>query len=265
MRPPDAQRSIESYRRPAKNYDASCIPTLPIREEAVALLNLRRGDVVVDVASGTGLSFPLLMNAIGSKGHLIAIEHSPAMMALARQRIAAAGWRNATLIECTAEAADIRVPIDALLFHYTHDVLQSQAALARLFACAQPGARVAVAGARFTSWWLAPLNLWVMVRARQYLTTYAGLQKPWRHLLPYVPRLTVRSRLLDTGYVAYGRFRPPALVGGAQASAAAIAFGRADRERTSDYAPRAHPYDPYSLANAGTLAAGGAHSVWRAQ
>ena len=76
MRQPDAQRSIESYRRLAKSYDASCIPVMPIREEAVALLNLRSGDVAVDVASGTGLSFPLLMKAIGPTGHLIAIERS---------------------------------------------------------------------------------------------------------------------------------------------------------------------------------------------
>ena len=47
-----------------------------VREERVALLDLQPGDVAVDVASGTGLSFPLLMEAIGPTGRLIAIEHS---------------------------------------------------------------------------------------------------------------------------------------------------------------------------------------------
>lgn len=86
MRQPDARRSVKSYRRLAKGYDASCMPVMPIREEAVALLELQRGDIVVDVASGTGLSFPLLLEAIGPTGRLIAIEHSPEMMALARAR-----------------------------------------------------------------------------------------------------------------------------------------------------------------------------------
>ena len=209
MRQPNAQRSVESYRRLAARYDASCERLMRVREETVALLDLRPGDVVVDVASGTGLSFPLLMEAIGPTGHLIAIEHSPEMMALARQRVEAAGQCNVTLIETAVEAAYIPVAFDAALFHFTHDVLQSPAALARLFARGKPGARVAVAGAKFVSWWLAPLNLWVMIRARHYLTTYAGLAQPLRNLSAYVPDLTVRSRLLGTGYVAHGAFRAP--------------------------------------------------------
>ena len=207
MKHPDAERSVESYRRLAARYDASCERVMPVREETVALLDLQPGDVAVDVASGTGLSFPLPMEAIGPTGHLIAIEHSPEMMALARKRVEAAGWRNVTLIEAAVEATEVPIAFDAVLFHFTHDVLQSPAALARLFARAKPGARVAVAGARFASWWLAPLNLWVMFRARHYLTTYTDLGQPWRNLLTYVPDLTVRSRLFGTGYVAHGRFR----------------------------------------------------------
>lgn len=209
MRQPDAPRSIESYRRLAKDYDASSLSVMPIREETVALLGLQSGHVAIDIASGTGLSFPLLMNRIGPAGHLIAIEHSPEMMARARQRVESAGWRNVTLIESTVEVADIPLMADAVLFQCAHDVLQSPAALANVFARAKAGARVAVVGAKFTSWWLAPLNLWVMIRARRYLTTYSGLQQPWRHLLSYVPELTVRSYLHATGYIACGRFRPP--------------------------------------------------------
>ncbi len=207
MRRPDAQRSVESNRRLAVGYDASCKRVMPVREETVAPLDLQPGDVVVDVVSGTGLSFPLLMQAFGPTGHLIAIEHNPEMMALARKRIEAASWCNVTLIETATETADVPVAFDAVLFHYTHDVLQSPAALAQLFARAKPSARVAVAGAKFAPWWLAPLNLWVMFRARDYLTTYGGLARPWRDLLTYAPDLIVRRRLLGTGYVAHGRFR----------------------------------------------------------
>lgn len=208
MRKPDPHRSTRSYRRLASHYDESCMPVMPIREQAVALLNLQEGDVVVDVASGTGLSFPLLMNAIGLSGHLIAIEHIPEMMEIARQRVRAAAWKNVTLIEGTVETAEVPLSADALLFHCTHDVLQSPAALALLFKCTKPGARIAVVGAKFTSWWLAPLNLWVMFRARHYLTTYAGLRQPWHYLLGYVPNLVVRPYLQKTGYVAHGRFCP---------------------------------------------------------
>lgn len=63
MRQPDARRSVESYRRLAARYDASCERVMRVREETVGLLDLRPADVVVDVASGTGLSFPLLISS----------------------------------------------------------------------------------------------------------------------------------------------------------------------------------------------------------
>lgn len=206
MKGPDGKRSIERYRRLAPSYDASSVTGMAIREKTVALLHLQPGEVVVDMASGTGLSFALLTKAVGPNGRVVAIEHSPEMMALARRRVQASGWSNVTLIESAAQATDVP-EFDAVLFHYAHDVLQSSAALARLFARAKPGARVVVAGAKFTSWWLAPLNLWVMVRARPYLSTYAGLRQPWRNLETYVPDLTIRPFLLDTGYIAHGRFQ----------------------------------------------------------
>lgn len=185
------------------------MPDRPIPDRAVTLLALRPGNVVIDVASGTGLSFGLIMNAIGPTGHLIAIEHSPEMMAIARRRVEEAGWHNVSLIQSAVEDANLPKTADAILFHCTHDVLQSPVALAVLFTAARDGARVAVVGAKFTSWWLAPLNLWVLFRTRRYLSTYRGLGRPWRHLASYVPDLRVSSHLQDTGYVAHGRYRLP--------------------------------------------------------
>ncbi len=207
MARPDAHRSIASYRTLARRYDASCRRVAGVREEAVTLLALEAGDVVVDVGSGTGLSFPLIMRALGPRGHLFAIEHSPEMMAIARRRVEDAGWRNVTLIESSAEAADLASSFDAILFHFTHDILQSPVAMRRLLERAKPGARVVAAGAKLATGWLAPLNVWTMFRVRRYVTTYAGLGKPWRNLLPCVPDLEVRDRQFGTAYVAAGRLQ----------------------------------------------------------
>ena len=50
------------------------------------------GDAVLDVACGTGLSFPLLEEAIGPAGRLVGVELSPEMAAIARRAsIAPAG------------------------------------------------------------------------------------------------------------------------------------------------------------------------------
>ncbi len=102
--------------------------------------------------------------------------------------------------------AALELRADAMLFFYAHDVLQSPRALDRLFRVAHPGARVVSAGACFLPWWRgALLNAWTAVRARHYLTTYRGLDRPWRHLQRFCPDFRpIAGSFLGTGYLGIG-------------------------------------------------------------
>ena len=95
-------RSLARYCRRAATYDSTCGPTWPIRERAVASLHLQPGQAVLDVACGTGLSLPLLRAAVGETGRVYGFDQSPAMLAQAFARSAAAGWRNVHLFETAA-------------------------------------------------------------------------------------------------------------------------------------------------------------------
>jgi arsenite methyltransferase len=198
--------AIARYRKHAPGYDASAVRTMPLRRRVVDLLRLRPGDSVLDVACGTGLSFGPIEAAIGPAGRLLGIELSPDMLDLARERVTRSGWNNVSLIESAVQDADLPFAVDAILFNYTHDVLRSPEALARIFRAAKPGARVAVAGMRRYSWWLAPLNLYVYLKAWPYMTTFEGLGRPWDLLARHVPSLRVRGVHLGTGYIAHGDF-----------------------------------------------------------
>jgi demethylmenaquinone methyltransferase/2-methoxy-6-polyprenyl-1,4-benzoquinol methylase len=204
MSGPDPRLAVERYRAHAAGYDASAERTLPLRRRTVAALGLRPGETVLDVACGTGLSFPLLVEGVGAGGRVIGVELSPEMLALARERCAREGWRNVALIEAAVEAAEIPAPLDAILFNFTHDVLRSPSALARIFAAARPGARVAVAGMKLAPWWLAPLNLLVLAKAWPYMTTFDGLGRPWSLLAGYLERFEWRPELFGTGYRGWG-------------------------------------------------------------
>jgi len=205
---PDPRLAIERYREHAPRYDASAARTMPLRRKTIELLGLRRGDAVLDVACGTGLSFPGLPSAVGDSGRIVGVELSPAMAHLARARVAAAGWQNVSVIESPVEEADLPGPFDAVLFNFTHDVLQSPGALARIFAATRPGARVAASGSKLLSRWLEPANIFVRRINAPYMTTFAGLRHPWRLLAAYVPDLDVRPALWGAAYVACGRYRP---------------------------------------------------------
>lgn len=213
---PDRQQALARYRDLAQGYEATCTHIQGIRAAAIALLTLHEGDTVFDVACGAGAMLPALRQAVGARGRVIGIEQSPEMVAEARKQIAEAGMSNVTITEAPVEQAALQWRADALLFCYTHDVFQSPAALTNLFASAQPGARVAVAGVKLTAWWLAPVNLWMCYRARHYLTTYRGIGAPWRGLLAYCPDLRFHGTWhLGTSYLAAGTFQPIRDVGAA--------------------------------------------------
>ena len=205
---PDPLRAIANYRQLALTYDASCRHVESIRIETVALLGLRRGDHVLDVASGTGMSFPALRSGVGNEGAVVGIELSPDMCARARERVQVAGWTNVQVVEADALTAQLhQCRFDAVLFHYTHDVMRQPATLHRLLSFAKPGARIAVAGFKAAPGWAVPLTWFSMWRARKYLTTFEGLRAPWSHLVQWVPDFEWQPRLGGSGYVGWGHTR----------------------------------------------------------
>jgi len=202
---PDRRAAIESYRRLAAGYDASCWAVEPGRLESIELLQLRSGQTVLDVASGTGKSFPILAQAVGPTGRVIGVEQSPDMARIAQQRIDELALKNVRQIVAPVEEASIDGPVDALFFHYTHDVLRTPAALVRVFGAARAGARVVVVGYKLPTDWRALFNPWFRHRAKGYLSTFEGIHAPWSHLLRHVPDLKIEcERFLGSGYVATG-------------------------------------------------------------
>lgn len=206
---PGPELALAKYRRHAAGYDATTARTAHIRRRAIDLLALGDGATVVDVGCGTGLSFPQIEAAIGPRGRLVGVEPSPEMLAIARRRVASAGWTNVMLIEASADRAAMDGPVDAFLFHFTHDVLRSAAALDRLLGRARPGARVAAAGMKYWPWWAGPANLYILLKARPYVATLEGLARPWSRLEDRLSDFQVISALFGSCYVCAGRVSTP--------------------------------------------------------
>lgn len=204
---PDRNYALDRYRDLARRYDIATVRIQRKRQRAIGLLRLQRGDAVLDAACGTGAALEALARAVGAGGRVIGVEQSPDMIAIAKERCAALGLGNVTLVEAAVEDARIPTPLDAVLFSYAHDVLQSPAALRNVFAAARPGARVASVGAKLYPRALAFLNVWVRWRVRNYVSTLDGLERPWGLLARYVPDFrVVEVNLLGSGYVGVGAY-----------------------------------------------------------
>jgi len=206
-RAPDRAAALAQYRERAEGYDAELAVFEPIRSEAIALLGLHRGDTVLDVGCGTGLSFEALHRRVGRKGRIVGIEQCPEMMARARSRVQEHGWPGVDLVCAPASAARVPVQADAALFHFTHDILREEAAIANVLSYLKRGARVVAAGLQWAPPWMWPTNGFVLLAAIYSVTSLEGLGNPWDRLARHLRDFEVRTTLMGGIYIAKGIYQ----------------------------------------------------------
>lgn len=201
----DASPALAQYRRRASRYDIELLPFEPVRAEAIALLDLSPGDMVLDVGCGTGLSFEGLKGKVGAKGRIVGIEPSPDMLALARERVEEHRWEGIELLEAFAAEAALHGRADAALFHFTHDVMRDPASLAHLLKHLKRGAHVVAVGLQWAPPWLPATNLFVLGAALYSVSRLKGLEQPWDLLAQKLRDVKVETRGFGGIYVMSGR------------------------------------------------------------
>ncbi|HSI47787.1 MAG TPA: methyltransferase domain-containing protein [Ideonella sp.] len=203
---PDLAAAQALYQRRAAHYDAELSAFEPLRQQAISALALQPGETVLDLGCGTGLSLPLLAQAVGRRGRVLGVEPCAQMMAHAWQRVDTLNLRQVALLENEAAKAPLALaPLaDAALFHFTHDVLQQPEALAHVLAHLKPGARVVACGLQWAPWWAWSCNAWVLGAALYSTTTLTHLHAPWQQLADALPGLEVQPCWFGTVFVAHG-------------------------------------------------------------
>jgi SAM-dependent methyltransferase len=203
--PADETAALALYRARCGYYDLQLAPYEALRRCAIEHLALQPGQTVLDIGCGTGMSLDLLQQAVGPQGQVVAIDQSREMLEQARRRVDCAGWHQIELVCSPVQDAALPARADAALFHFTHDILQTPAALDHVLAHLAPGARLAVCGLKWAPPWFAALNPLVWWNAVQSVTTLDGLDAPWAGLAQRGARLTVESLFGGTLFLACGR------------------------------------------------------------
>ncbi len=183
------------------------------RRNAVARLDLRPGDNVLDVGCGTGRSLRYLRQAVGPAGGVYGIDISRGMLRQARKLRAANRWDNVELSECDAAEFTAPTPLNGVLFSLSYNTMpHHHAVLRHALSQLRPGGRVVIMDAKLPSGRfgerILPFSLWLMRH------TFLGnpLIQPWQHLEQVTDDFEMQSRLFDSYYICRGS-KPVAAVG----------------------------------------------------
>jgi SAM-dependent methyltransferase len=193
-----------AYTRDAADYDRRTAAHDLYRRMVVDALDLRSGDVVLDVGCGTGSCFAAVQERIGPGGTIVGVDASAEMLALARRRAVGHGWHNIVLVGAPVEDAVLPSGCDRALFCAVHDILQSGAALDNVLPRLRPGGVVAAVGGKWAPVWAVGLNAAVLALHAPYVEDFTGFDRPWTLLAARVPGLAVRDIAFGCGFVAAG-------------------------------------------------------------
>lgn len=133
----DANASAKTFDDPAR--DAWQMP-----DRVIAALNLKPGQIVADIGSGTGyFSVRLAKSPAAPKVYGADIE--PSMVTYLRERAGKEGLHNVISVQASADSANLPEPVDLVLIVDTyHHIGDREAYFRKLAKSLKPGGRVAI-------------------------------------------------------------------------------------------------------------------------
>jgi demethylmenaquinone methyltransferase/2-methoxy-6-polyprenyl-1,4-benzoquinol methylase len=157
----------------------------PARRRAVVALNLKPGDVVLEIGAGTGRNFPYLLDAVGPAGTVIGVDASAGMLGEAEKLVEREGWSNVQLLRQDAARLEIGREVDAVLFSLSYSAMpEPQPALALAWQSLRSGGRVVVMDLGLTEGGFARL-LDPIARLLLKFTPGDPYSDPWSDLAAY--------------------------------------------------------------------------------
>ncbi len=120
-----------------------------LRRRAVAELELKEGNTILDLACGTGLNFPYLLEAVGLTGKVVGFDYSKEMLNAARKRVEQNDWQNVELKRGDAAKLSLDYQVDGVLSTLGISAIpRHKEALIKAVDVLRPGGRIVILDAQ---------------------------------------------------------------------------------------------------------------------
>jgi len=205
---------IRLYGKRAPHYDAysKIFPLLGFRIEfyrrkAIAALDLKPGETVIDLACGTGLNFSHLQKAVGKEGRIIGVDICEAMLFEARKKIQENGWKNVELVKC--DVAEYKFPknVDGIISTYAITLVpQYDNVISRGAAALKPEKRFVILDFKKPEGWP---DWFVRLTVRLFVAPFGGglemaERHPWESIEYNLTMVSFREFYFGAVYLVCG-------------------------------------------------------------
>jgi len=176
-----------------------------LRGRAVARLNLKPGERVLEIGCGTGRNFPFLREAVGPTGTVYGVDLSSGMLRRARERCQREGWTNVELTQCDAIEYIPCEPLDGIIFGLCYNTMPHHLAVLRhAWKHLRPGGRIVIMDGKLPygrgGKLALPFGLWLM----KHTLLGNPLIQPWNDLAAIADAFQMEEFLFGSWYVCWG-------------------------------------------------------------
>ena len=176
-----------------------------LRGRAVARLNLKPGERVLEIGCGTGRNFPFLREAVGPTGTVYGVDLSSGMLRRAQERCQREGWTNVELTQCDAIEYIPCEPLDGIMFGLCYNTMPHHLAVLRhAWKHLRPGGRIVIMDGKLPygrgGKLALPFGLWLM----KHTLLGNPFIRPWNDLAAIADAFEMEEFLFGSWYVCWG-------------------------------------------------------------
>jgi demethylmenaquinone methyltransferase/2-methoxy-6-polyprenyl-1,4-benzoquinol methylase len=204
----------ELYTREAERYDSGIDAVRRIfgsryldhLAQAVDALGIEAGDMVVDLACGTGLNFERILERAGPTGRIIGVDLTAAMLDRARERVARHGWTNVELVH--SDVAEYAFPSGVQRIISTAGITlvpEYDLVVARAAKALASGGRLVIYDFKIPDDWPEwRIQIQMRIRARFGQTRDLGERRPWESIARHFPVHTMEELYAGLAFLSVG-------------------------------------------------------------